>query len=125
MEISRYLALALAVPLFWTSPCWSSPTGIGAPPQTTPAEEDALHRRRAVEYLQEVEQLEQAIERYQVMEQIYSVGSRGSSPGFNYSGRRDMIERIKRVIAYFTQEEQQLEEQAAQEERLAQSAEPS
>ena len=56
------------------------------------------------------------------METIYSVGSRGVSPGFNYSGRRDMVERVKRVIADFTQEKQELEHQAAQEERRAQTA---
>ena len=122
MKIPCHLALALTASLFCAHPCWSSPTGTGGPTIATPAEEGALHRQRAVAYLQEAEQLEQAIERYQIMEKIYSVGSRGVSPGFNYSGRRDMVERVKRVIAYFTQEEHELENQAAQEENLAQSA---
>jgi hypothetical protein len=73
-------------------------------------------------YLQEVEQLEQAIKGSMIMENIYSVGSRGVSPGFNYSGRRDMVERVKRVVANFTQAKQGLEQQAAQEERRAQNA---
>ncbi len=122
MKISSSLAFVLTAPLFWASPCWSSPIEAGTPPETTLVEESALHRQQAVVDLQEAEQLEQAIKRYELMEKMYSVGSRGVSPGFNYAGRRDMVERVQRVIAYFTQEKQELEKQAAQEERLAQNA---
>ncbi len=122
MKISSSLAFVLTALLFYAYPCWSSSTDAETPPKTGPAEESSLHRQRAVADLQEAEQCEQAIKRYEIMEKIYSVGSRGVSPGFNYSGRRDMVERVKRVIAYFTQEKQELEKQAAQEERLAQNA---
>lgn len=83
-------------------------------------ENNNSHSAQAAKYREEAEQLQQAIQRYQLMEEIYEKGSKGRSPGFNPQGRRNMAERVKRVIQYYTQAKQELEQLAAAHEKLAQ-----
>ncbi len=124
MDIARSVILMLALLLWRAAPGWVLPIETEAPLKTMSAHEYALHQERASEYRQEAQQLAQAIERYQIMERLYSIGSRGMSPGFNYSRRRDMVERVQRIIEYFAQKERDLEKRAAQEERWVQCGQP-
>jgi hypothetical protein len=99
---------------------WSHPPAFGSQQNAQQTTEGILHQQQAAQRRQRVEQLEQVIQHYQIMEKVYTVGSRGISPGFNPTGRRDMVERVKRAIQYFTRKEHELEQQAAAEERPAQ-----
>jgi hypothetical protein len=81
----------------------------------------SYYRTQAAEYRQEAGRLNQAIQRYEIMERIYQNGSDRSSGTMNPQGRRLMVERTKRVIQYFAQKKQETERQAAEHEALAQA----
>lgn len=104
--------------------CWSSAPVFAALRDALPTTASADHWRQAAQYRQEAERVQQVIRRYQILKEIYTTGSRGISPGFNPLGRREMVERVQRVIQYFTQEEHDLEQRAADEEQLAQHTHP-
>lgn len=85
------------------------------------ARDAGRHRAQAVKFHQEAGRLDQAIQRYAIMERIYQNGSDRSSGTVNPQGRRLMVQRTKRVIHYFTHKKQDAEQRAADHEALAQA----
>jgi hypothetical protein len=81
----------------------------------------SYHRTQAATYRQQAGQLGHAIQRYEIMARLYRNGSKRSVGTVNPQGRRVMVERTKRVIAYFLQKKQETEQRAADHEALAQS----
>jgi len=120
MKTPIFVTSAITVAALCLLPFWQCNLAFAGPQEKKNITDKVYHQEKAAQYRQEAEQLQQAIQRYQIMEEIYQKGSRGISPGFNSGGRRDMVERVKRVMQYFTQEEHELEQQAAEEEQLAQ-----
>lgn len=90
------------------------------PPQTL-LMNASYHRAQATTYRQKAAQLDKAIQRYELMAQIYKTGSERSSGTVNPQGRRLMVVRTKRVIQSFAQEKQEKERLAANHDALAQS----
>jgi hypothetical protein len=94
----------------------------GEGPPRTLLMKASYHRTQAATYhRQEAVQLGQAIQRYEIMARVYQNGSERSVGTVNPQGRRVMVERTKRVIAYFLQKKQEIEQRAADHEALAQS----
>lgn len=81
----------------------------------------SYHRTQAATYRQQVVQLDQAIQRYEIMARVYQYGSERSVGTMNPQGRRVMVARTKRVIGYFQQKKEETEQRAADHEALAQS----
>jgi len=93
----------------------------GEGPSRTLLMNASYHRTQAATYRQEAVQLGHAIQRYEIMAHVYQHGSERSNGTVNPQGRRVMVERTKRVIAYFLQKKQEIEQRAADHEALAQS----
>ncbi len=74
------------------------------------------HRAMAARYRKEAEETRKAIERHQMMLEIY----RKEGPS-NPQGRRRMVEHCERVIQFYTQVLEGLEALAQEHEALAQS----
>lgn len=66
------------------------------------SQEVAKQLAQAAHYRQEAEELQQTIERYRIMRDIYAKGSQERIHGFNRLGRQRMVERLERVLQHFT-----------------------
>ncbi len=120
MKTPIFVTSAITAAALCLLPFWQCNLAFAGPQEKKNITDEVYHQEKAAQYRQEAEQLQQAIQRYQIMEEIYQKGSRGISPGFNSLGRRDMVERVKRTVHYFTREAREFEQRAAEEEQLAQ-----
>lgn len=87
-------------------------------PEAQWADDAAYHRAQAAKYREEAAELQHTIQHYQIMAEVYERGSERPT-AMNPQGRQRMVALAKRVMQYFSQAKQDLEQLAAEHEEMA------
>jgi flagellar biosynthesis/type III secretory pathway protein FliH len=90
---------------------------LAEPPEAQWADDAAYHRAQAAKYREEAAELQHTIQHYQIMAEVYERGSERAT-AMNPQGRQRMVALAKRVMQYFSQAKQDLEQLAAEHEEM-------
>jgi hypothetical protein len=118
MKAPTRTLIGIAAMAFCLTLPWQPERTFGEKPEARWADDAAYHRAQAAKYRQEAEELQHTIQHYQIMAEIYERGSERPT-AMNPQGRQRMVERASRMIQYFSQAKEEMEQLAAEYEELA------